>query len=231
MDVILSTPEKLVFRASLSESLANALRRSVAEVPTLAIDEVEIYKNDSALYDEMIAHRLGLVPLKTESKMGEKTKIELKLSQTGPCTVYARDLEGNATVVYETIPLTLLKEGQKLELVATATLGTGTTHAKYIPGLAYYRHLVRVKAHPAIDALIQASRGLLPPIKSGTHWICDLDEHTQEAIGRVDADALALHEDLLFIVESYGNMSASDILKKASVALTDNLGDIAKALK
>ena len=60
------TQDILVLRVHADESLANAVRRSVAEVPTLAIDEVEIYKNDSPLYDEMLALRLGLVPLKTE---------------------------------------------------------------------------------------------------------------------------------------------------------------------
>src|SRR3989344_3201501 len=118
MEVIEKTPEKLILRMEENEPLANAIRRSVAEIPTLAIDEVEIYKNDSALYDEMLAHRLGLVALKTEKGMSSKTKIDLKLSKTGPCTVYSSDLEGAADVVYGKIPLTILGNGHKLELVA-----------------------------------------------------------------------------------------------------------------
>ena len=65
--------ESIALESDMDISLANALRRSVNEIPILAIDEVDIYRNDSALYDEIIAHRFGLVPLKNE-KIQEKEK-------------------------------------------------------------------------------------------------------------------------------------------------------------
>jgi len=231
METIQNTEDKLVLKLEISEQLANAIRRSVSEVPTLAIDEVEIYKNDSALYDEVLAHRIGLVPLVTEKSMSGKTKIDLKLVKSGPCTVYSGDLKGNAEVVHKNIPLTILGEEHKIELVATAILGLGVQHAKYNPGLCFYRHVIEVKSTPEIDKLVQKSKGLIKPEKSGSKWICDLPEAVVDDIIKIDKDAVKDTSELVFVVESFGNMPAKDIFTKAVSALQDNLDEFEKSLK
>ena len=49
--------------------IANTIRRYVINyVPTMAVEEVTFQKNSSALYDEMLAHRLGLIPLESDLK-------------------------------------------------------------------------------------------------------------------------------------------------------------------
>ena len=42
----------------------NAIRRiAMMEVPKIAIEDVNIVQNDSAMFNEVLAHRLGLTPL------------------------------------------------------------------------------------------------------------------------------------------------------------------------
>lgn len=231
MEVISKSDEKFIIRMDANESLANAIRRSVSEIPTLAIDEVEIYKNDSALYDEVLAHRLGLIPLKTEKGMSSKTAIDLKLTKVGPSTVYSGDLTGSADLVQDKIPITILGDGHKLELLATARLGKGIEHAKHIPGLCYYRHLLEIKSTPEIDKIIQKSKTLVKPEKKGAKWICDLSDSEEKLVEEIDSDAISNSNEILFIIESYGTMPAKDIFVKAIEALEENLDQFVKDIK
>ena len=66
IQVTKNTEESLDFTLSGTDvSMANALRRvMLAEVPVMAIDLVNIHENSTALHDEFIAHRLGLVPIR-----------------------------------------------------------------------------------------------------------------------------------------------------------------------
>ena len=58
-------------------AIANALRRiMISEVPTMTIDLVEVKENTSALHDEFLAHRLGLVPLNSEQIDASQTSDE-----------------------------------------------------------------------------------------------------------------------------------------------------------
>jgi DNA-directed RNA polymerase subunit D len=231
MNIVEKTPSRLVVRMPANESLANAIRRSIAEVPTLAIDEVEIFRNDSALYDEVLAHRLGMIPLKTEKSMNSKTKIELKLSKNGPGPVYSGDLQGEAETVFDKIPITLLGEGHKVELVATAILGKGIEHAKYNPALCYYRHLVEIKSSADIDKIVQNSKGLMKAEKKGSKWVADVRDADADEITKLDKEAITQADEILFVIESHGQMDAKDIFTKAVEALEENLDEFAAALK
>ena len=232
MAVIIKTPEKMVVRTKISYSIANAIRRSVDEIPAIAIDEVEIFKNDSALYDEVLAHRLGLVVLKTENKMGPKTEIDLKLKKKGPGMVYAESLKGNAKIVYDKTPLTLLENEQEIELVATARFGTGLDHAKYAPGIIYYRNLLEVKSgNVKIDSIVENSKSEFKTEKKGNKWVCDLNESDVDKIKEIDDDAVKEIDEILIFAESFGHLDAEKIFAKSIEVLEENLQDFEKNLK
>lgn len=136
----------------------NTLRRlMLSEVPVMAIEIVEISRNDSILYDEVITHRLGLIPLKTdiasytlpgeeEKASGEylaQSSVKLTLEAKGPGVVYAKDFKSadpKIKPVYPETPIVKLLENQEIKLVATAVLGKGKDHVKWNPGHVYYRH-------------------------------------------------------------------------------------------
>ncbi len=146
--------------------LMNALRRiALAEVPVMAIDEVVMIENSSILQDEMIAHRLGLVPLKTDldsynlpedceckSEFGcPQCRVTLTLnaeSPDGTRTVYSGELiseNPDIVPVADQIPIIKLAKGQKLKLEAYARLGKGKVHAKWQPvSVAAYKYYPKI---------------------------------------------------------------------------------------
>ena len=69
---VLERPSKdeLVFELiHVDTSFANALRRILlAEIPTMAIEHVYISKNSSLIHDEVLAHRLGLIPIMADAR-------------------------------------------------------------------------------------------------------------------------------------------------------------------
>jgi DNA-directed RNA polymerase II subunit RPB3 len=86
--------ESIVFEVrNVDNSFANALRRILlAEVPLLAIDSVDVLANTSAFHDEMLVHRLGLIPLASEycDKMPFPFECECNGTGCGRCEITAR---------------------------------------------------------------------------------------------------------------------------------------------
>lgn len=153
MDIAFSRLDDTTARFTLSgtsQPFTNALRRSmIGEVPTLAIDEVRIYDNTSALFDEMLAHRLGLIPIRTdldcyvpqdrcscEGAGCDRCSVMYTLSVEGPGIVCSRDLipqDPRAAPAVEGIPIVKLAKDQKVVLEARAILNKGRVHAKWQP--------------------------------------------------------------------------------------------------
>ena len=153
-------------------AFANTLRRIMhSEIPTMAIEYVDLEENSSGFFDEVLAHRLGLIPLvfdskrtslKSECKCGGKgcTNCEavLVLEKQGPCTVRAGDMVSASDSVRPLdpkIPITELLEGQRLKFEATAQLGVGTDHIKWQAANVGYRSMASVRVYNDKDSNIK----------------------------------------------------------------------------
>ncbi len=147
IEVIESTPQSLRFKLSGADlSVANALRRiAINSVQSFAVDSVTFYENGTSMFDEYIAHRIGLVPLVTPGKgYDEKDEILFNLSAEGPTTVYSKDIKSNdksVKVANENIPIMKLAAGQTLRLDGKAVMGSGSKSSKFQPGLVTYKAL------------------------------------------------------------------------------------------
>ena len=234
IEMIEKSDEKIVLKTDMSVSLANAIRKSLNVVSTLAIDEVDIYKNDSALYDEAIAHRLGLVPLKNQ-KLKAGDIIELKLKAKGEAEgteIFSGELGDD--VVYADIPIVLLAKGQELELVARATMGKGVDHAKNSPGTAYYRNIPKItiskegESQEELAALYPRAFEFNGKLKVKNAWECVLDEEDAKKYPGIE---IKLSNDLVFFLESWGQMSAKNVFMESCRALKSELDEVSKALK
>lgn len=139
--------------------VANALRRTLlADVPVLAIDEVVVVENSSVIFDEVLAHRLALVPLKVDEETydvllecyeeGKRddcvAAFTLEVEAEKPVTVYSGHLKfggftsefaslaaADVKPVSDLIPIVKLASRQKVVLEAYAKMGTGREHAKW----------------------------------------------------------------------------------------------------
>jgi len=148
-------------------SFMNSLRRiMLAEVPSMAIEDVVIVDNSSMLHDEILAHRLGLIPLTTDldsynlpeecpckSEFGCnlcRVAMTLNVEAVNEMrTAYSGDLiseNPDIKPVSDKILIVKLVSGQKIKLEAYARLGKGKDHAKWQPvSMCAYKYFPQIK--------------------------------------------------------------------------------------
>ena len=230
-------------------SFANLVRRfAMDEVPTLAIEDVEFKDNSSALYDEIIAHRLGLMPIKTDSSSynlkeecscnGEgcakcQLKISLKSAKKGIVTASeAESQDPKCTFALGYMPVAKLSAKQKLDLEATAVMGKGIEHAKWSPCLAYYKkeatiNTSNLKLDHDQKARVQRACNNLVKI-DGKIEVSDQLFTNQRADACIavlkEAGAEVVEIDsYIFTVESWGQLECKQILDQAADIIIQKL--------
>ncbi len=253
MDISLVENKKEKFSFEIKDTdhiLVNTLRRLIIEeVPTLAIEEVTFYDNSSALYDEMLSLRLGLIPLKTDLKsyvLPEKAKNEkdprafltLKLKVKGPKSVYASDLESQdpkVKPVYPEILIVKLLQNQNLELEATAILGSGKKHMKFSPGLPYYHNIQKVvvkqkdtkEFKEKYPSQIFDKNGLIDAKLINTPQLIDACKNINSEIIEVKEN----EKEFIFYLELWGQLTAKEIFLEAVNTFNEKLDLFEKELK
>lgn len=245
------------FRFMLEDStpaFANALRRvMIAEIPNLAIDVVEFTDNTSALFDEMVAHRFGMVPLdfdpkkfnfKGECSCGGKgcssCEVFFAVEKTGPAVVYSSDFKSsNKSVkpVSPDFPMVELLKNQTLKLEAIARLGLGKNHSKYQAANVSYTYLplIEVSDHKSASRIERACPKGVLAVKNKKLVLadpyscneCRVCEEASNGSVKVKAD----DTKFVFSVESISGLDPSYIVSEASRILQEKANEFKSQLK
>lgn len=235
MQKIDKTENSIVFKAELEESLANAIRRYINQIDVLAIDELEIKKNDSALYDETVAHRMGLVPLKNKKVDDKGVKLKLVVKKEG--NVNSGEISG-AEVVFDKIPIVVLNKGQEVDIAATAKMGKGAEHAKFSPGLLFYRDACEISMDKSLageikkvcgDADVKEKGDKIVILDNGKTEVCDVCEGIAHK-NKKSVETTPTGE-LIVTLESWGQMDVKDVFTESINVLKKDLGELSKKLK
>jgi len=257
IEVRKSTADEMEFLLTGADpAFANALRRvMLREVPVMAIDDVEFVVNDSVVYDEIFAHTLGLVPLKTpggyvlpseckcDDKRCAKCSVQLTLKKEGPAVVVSGDMKSadkEVAPVSDSIPLVKLTKGQNLQFIAIAHLGLGKNHAQWQPGVIAYKYMpifeLDAKACDACGKCVERCPRKILEVSDGKLKITDVEKCTmcRACVEACPKDAIEIGHDgskFIFTVESTGALPPEKILSKALDVLGDKCKDFIKQLK
>jgi len=238
--------------------LINSIRRiMLSELPKLAINNIVIYDNTSALFDEIIGHRIGLIPIPTDlSLLNFKEECTCKGVGCPSCTVrYTMSKEGEGRVssgdlqpseeswkiTEDKIPIVDLYNDQRLILEVEAVLGRGCDHAKWIPVISPgYRFIPTItfdeKKKKDVEEFIEELPDGLVTIKKNTlelhniHQLPILESYlNKEHIDFIHVELDDSHVQFHF--ETDGSLDADEALKQSLQIFEGKLTDFSKQMK
>jgi DNA-directed RNA polymerase subunit D len=236
----------------------NALRRvMIADLPKLAIQDVIIYDNTSPLFDEIIAHRLGMIPIPTDlqllifrndctckGKGCPSCTVRYTLSKEDEGPVLSGDLQPETeqwAIQEDKIPIVELGKDQRIILEVEAVLGRGRDHAKWQAVQApTYRMKTEitfdVKRIEDVKEFIKELPAGIVELKNNKVVLLDVTRLPvlQSAYDKIDDDFLTISRDqhtLSFSFETDGAFSAKDALQESIKILKSKFDEFSTLLK
>ena len=270
IEILEMTERKMSFILKDSTpAMANALRRTIlTDIPKMAIDKVEFhlgpimkdgreYESITPLFDEIIAHRLGMVPVPTDLQLfvpqsecscgGEgcpSCTIMYSLNKIGPCTVLSGDLiplgNPDLKVKDEFIPIVELADGQAVLIYTIATMGIAKKHVKWqvANGVGYkYAPIVKLDAAKCkgcekclseCPSRVFAKDG--KKVKVAEPLKCVLCDSCLTFCPNAAITVEADEKNFVFKFETDGSLSAEAVLNKAAALLSEQSAGLGKLI-
>ena len=241
--------------SGVTPAFANSIRRGmITDVHSMSIDDVNFYNNTSVLFDEMLALRLGLIPLTGGTDYvpasectcsGEGCsfcQVSLTLNVKGPTVVYSRDLKSSdpeVVPVEDEIPIIKLFKDQVIMLEAIARKGCGKDHAKFQPAIAAsYKYVPQfvIDECDGCGKCEEVCPKKIIEIEGQHAKITDELQCSLCNLCRIACDTGAIKvtgdaQSFVFYVESDGSMSAKNLLIKSVESLRDKSDQLNEYLK
>ncbi|GAB7020246.1 DNA-directed RNA polymerase subunit D [Halostagnicola bangensis] len=225
----------------VTPAFANGLRRAmVADVPTMAIDEVRFIENSSVMFDEQLALRLGLVPLTTppEGEFVDGDTVTLSIDVEGPGTAYSGDLVSSDSLVQpaeDNVPIIDLKDDQRLEAEADALIERGKDHAKHQGGVAVgYRHLQRVEVEGDLPEFEDERSQIVRGVIEDDGELVPTSEFDDDLSNRYPGKEVSVEDvpdAFVFHVETDGSFTVDELVTRAVESLEARATELEEAVQ
>jgi DNA-directed RNA polymerase subunit D len=229
----------------------------ISDLPKLAIDDIVIYDNTSALFDEIISHRLGMIPITTDldilnfrdecickGKGCPSCTVRYTLSKENEGTVYSGDLqpsEQSWIIKEDNIPIVELHNDQRLILEVEAILGYPKKHAKWqsviSPGYRFYPTIEfdKKRLNDLKDFINDLPSNIIT-LKNDKLEINDITKISvlESYIDKAKIDFIKINKDsnnIVFSFETDGSMDANIALLKSIEILKEKYNELSKLLK
>ena len=169
-----------------------------------------------------------------------KCTVQLTLKGKGPKTLYASDLKSadpKVKPVYGKMPIVKLLKDQGIELTALAVLGKGIEHSKWSPCHVWYtyNHSLKINnKHPDIEKYKEMYPAAIFTKKGQIKESLILENNLVDAVAHINDDIIKVEyndNEHLFYVESWGQLSAKQIVVEAINILDDKLNELNKLIK